>query len=92
VPFDAPTVQELVNAQVQTPLTPPNQVLPEITPATSDAIVKTMAKSPTDRFLSYEEFIMSLEAARSLLLRERSHAPQSQNPAKAKGLTSWWRR
>src|SRR5208337_1968748 len=49
VPFDAPTVQELVNAQVQTPLTPPNQVLPEITPATSDAIVKTMAKSPTDR-------------------------------------------
>jgi len=35
---------------------------------------------------------MSLEAARSLLLRERSHSPQTQSSTKAKGLTSWWRR
>ena len=41
-PFDAPTVEELVGAHVHTPLTPPNQVLPEITPATSEA--------PTPRF------------------------------------------
>ncbi len=92
VPFDAPTVEELVAAQVRTPLTPPISVLPEITQATNDALVKTMAKNPSDRFLSYDEFIMSLESARSLLLRERSSSPQSQNPAKSKGLTSWWRR
>lgn len=90
VPFDAPTVEELVAAQVRTPLTPPNLVAPEISQPTSDALVKAMAKSPAERFLSYDEFIMSLEAARSLLLRERSHAPLT--PAKAKGLTSWWRR
>ena len=78
MPFDAPTVEEVVIAQVQTPLTPPNLVLPEITQTTSDALVKAMAKNPSDRFLSYDEFIMSLEAARSLLLRERSSAPQSQ--------------
>ncbi|MEI9961870.1 MAG: serine/threonine-protein kinase [Limisphaerales bacterium] len=90
VPFDAPTVEELVTAQVRTPLTPPNLVAPEISHPTSDALVKAMAKNPAERFLSYDEFIMSLEAARSLLLRERAHAPLS--PAKAKGLTSWWRR
>jgi len=29
VPFEAPTVEELVSAHVHTPLTPPNLVLPE---------------------------------------------------------------
>jgi eukaryotic-like serine/threonine-protein kinase len=88
VPFDAPTVEELVAAQVQTPLTPPNLVVPEITQPTSDALVKAMAKKPSDRFLSYDEFIMALEAARSLLLRTQSQGP----PQKPKALTSWWRR
>ncbi len=88
VPFDAPTVEELVAAQVQTPLTPPNLVVPEITQPTSDALVKAMAKNPADRFLSYDELIMALEAARSLLLRTQSQSPQQ----KPKALTSWWRR
>src|SRR5215469_9352132 len=35
VPFEAPTVEELVAAHVQTALTPPNEVLPEITQLTS---------------------------------------------------------
>ncbi|MGB9151548.1 MAG: serine/threonine-protein kinase, partial [Alphaproteobacteria bacterium] len=88
VPFDAPTVEELVAAQVQTPLTPPNLVVPEITQPTSDALVRSLAKNPADRFLSYDEFIMALEAARSLLLRTQSQGP----PQKPKALTSWWRR
>src|SRR4029077_16720237 len=40
VPFEAPTVEELVGAHVNTPLTPPNLVVPEIAPPTSDALVK----------------------------------------------------
>ena len=56
VPFDAPTVEEVVVAQVQTPLTPPNLVVPEITQPTSDALVRALAKNPADRFLSYDEF------------------------------------
>jgi serine/threonine protein kinase len=89
VPFDAPTPEEVIVAQVQTPLTPPNLVVPEITQATSDALVKVMAKNPAERFLSYDEFIMALEAARSLLLRQQSQSPQTPKP---KGLTSWWKR
>ena len=37
VPFDAPTIEEVVVAQVNTPLTPPNLVRPEISQPTSDA-------------------------------------------------------
>jgi eukaryotic-like serine/threonine-protein kinase len=88
VPFDAPTVEELVVAQVQTPLTPPNMVLPEITQPTSDALVRAMAKNPADRFLSYDEFIMVLTGARSQLLVNQYQTPQS----KPKSLTSWWKR
>jgi eukaryotic-like serine/threonine-protein kinase len=93
VPFDAPTPEEVIIAQVNTPLTPPNQVegCSEITQPTSDALSKSLAKSPADRFLSYDEFIMTLESARSLLLRTALLSP---TPAKtkSKGITSWWKR
>jgi serine/threonine protein kinase len=89
VPFEAPTVEEVIVAQVQTPLTPPNLVVPEITQPTSDALVKCMAKNPAERFLSYEEFIMELEASRSQLVVQQYQSPQA---PKSKSLTSWWKR
>jgi serine/threonine protein kinase len=89
VPFDAPTVEEVIVAQVQEKLTPPNLVVPEITQPTSDALVKVMAKNPAERFLSYDEFRMALEAARSQLLVMQYQTPQEQ---KSKSLTSWWKR
>jgi eukaryotic-like serine/threonine-protein kinase len=90
VPFDAPTPEEVVQAHVYEALTPANQVVPEISPATSEALSRALAKNPADRFLSYDEFIMAFEAARSLLLRQQSQSPQS--PQKSKSMTSWWRR
>lgn len=89
VPFDAPTVEELVAAHVHTPLTPPNLVLPEVTQPTSDALVKVLAKNPADRFLSYDEFSMALTAARSQLLIQQYAQADSPKP---KSKTSWWRR
>ena len=89
VPFEAPTVEELVSAHVHTPLTPPNLVLPEISQPTSDALVRVMAKNPADRFLSYDEFTLALWAARSQLLILQSSQPDSPKP---KSKTSWWRR
>jgi serine/threonine protein kinase len=70
VPFEAPTVEEVVAAHVHTPLTPPNQVVPEVTEITSDVLLRAMAKNPAERFGSYDEFIMGMEASRSLLLRQ----------------------
>src|SRR5215468_5655839 len=60
VPFEAPTVEELVAHHVHTALMPPNMVQPEITQRTSDALVKVLAKNPGDRFLSYDEFSNAL--------------------------------
>jgi eukaryotic-like serine/threonine-protein kinase len=88
VPFEAPTVGEVVQAHVQTPLTPPNQVVPEITEPTSDALLKVMAKNPEDRYLSYDELIMALTAARSQLLVQQSQS----SALKAPKMKTWWRR
>jgi serine/threonine protein kinase len=85
VPFEAPTAEGVVAAHVNVPLTPPNQVVPEITQDGSDAILRAMAKRPADRFQSYDEFIMSLTAARSQLLRQQY---SEDSPVKAKG---WWK-
>src|ERR1044072_8521955 len=50
VPFEAPTVEDVVAAHIHTTLTPPNQVAPEISQPTSDALSRAMAKSPAARF------------------------------------------
>ncbi len=91
VPFEAPTVEELVLAHVRVPLTPPDQVVPEISPLCSEAIVRAMAKNPADRFPSYGDFIMALYNARAMLLREQSqgYAPAA---ASASGKSKWWKR
>lgn len=89
VPFDAPTPDEVVQAHVYTPLRPPIEVVPEISQATSEALCKSLAKNPGDRFMSYDEFVMALTAARSNLLWQQS---QSTEPKEPKRTTSWWRR
>jgi eukaryotic-like serine/threonine-protein kinase len=88
VPFEAPSVEELIAAHIHTPLTPPNIVAPDVTPATSDALVRAMAKNPADRFQSYDEFIMALTASRSQLLVQhfRNQSGESGPPR------PWWRR
>ena len=89
-PFVAETNEEIVAAQVHTPLTPPNHVVPEITQLTSDAIAKSMAKEPGDRFASYEEMQLELEIARTHLLRQQQvQQAQQEQP---QGKTSWWKR
>jgi len=90
VPFDAPTVEAVVAAHVHTPLTPPNDVVPEITQATSDALLKVLAKRPQDRFLSYDEFANALFMSRAQLLIHMSQT-EAPKPTSSKK-TSWWRR
>ena len=95
VPFEAPTVEEVISAHVNTPLTPPNQVVPEITEPTSDALMMAMAKNPLDRFRTYGEFIMAFEAARSQLLVHQLQAQQEPPELGAEGeahARGWWRR
>jgi len=92
VPFDAPTPEEVVQAHVYTPLTPPNHVegCQHISQDTSDAICRSLAKTPSERFLSYDEFIMALVAARTHLLFQQTQAPEEAREPKR--MTSWWKR
>lgn len=93
VPFEAPTVDEVVAAQIHTPLTPAHQVCPDITVPTSEALCRAMAKNPAERFQSYEEFRMALEAARSQLLISQLAGQQSPVVTAEKPAgRSWWRR
>lgn len=90
VPFEAETVEEVIAGHVHTPLTPPNQVRTDVTEATSEAIVHAMAKKPEERFGTYDEFIMALTSARSLLLVQTFRARQgSQGAGHGR---SWWKR
>jgi eukaryotic-like serine/threonine-protein kinase len=87
VPFEAPTVEELVMAHVNIPATPPNQVAPDISESGSDALMRALAKHPKDRFQSYDEFIMAMQAARSELLR----LMYSQEGRARSGGKGWWK-
>jgi serine/threonine-protein kinase len=85
VPFEAATNEEVLAAHVQTPLTPPNLVVPAISEATSTALLTAMAKRPDDRFKTYDEMQMALEAARSQLMVRRFSQDGGAAPGK-----SWW--
>ena len=74
VPFEGATNEDVVAAQAYTPLTPPVEICSDITPLTNEAIVRGLAKNPDDRFQSYDEFAMSLYAARSYLLIQKYRA------------------
>jgi serine/threonine-protein kinase len=83
VPFEAETVEGVIMAHVQRPLTPPQQVNPAITQATSDAISITLAKSPVDRFQTYEQLHLALTEALGELLRAKYKVGQGRG---------WWKR
>ncbi len=87
VPFEG-TVDEVVRAHVYTPLTPPHLVAPDVTELTSTALLQAMAKNPAERFDSYDDLRMALEASRSqLLLQQVRQSERGAGPAR-----SWWRR
>ena len=73
-PFVTETIEEMVMAHVNQPLTPPNHIV-GISQMTNDAICKAMSKNPADRFKSYGEMILELESARSHLLVALYAAP-----------------
>ncbi|MGB0579654.1 MAG: serine/threonine-protein kinase [Limisphaerales bacterium] len=71
VPFEAEEIHDIANAHIHEPLVPPNHIVPDIQELTNEAICRSMAKDPEERYQSYDEFIMALTAARSHLLIQR---------------------
>lgn len=95
VPFEAESMLDVVLAHINTPLTPPNEVVPEITQPTNDALMVAMAKSPRERFTTYDDFIMAFTSARSQLLVQQFQSQQEPEPGVGEGSAQgkgWWRR
>lgn len=92
VPFEAPSVEEVIAAHVHMPLTPPNELVAEITAPTSEAITRAMAKDPGDRFENYDALIMALTAARSQYLVGRFRRQNGGLPSPAGVFKSLFRR
>jgi len=62
-PFSADTPLAVIFKHVQDPLPMPRSINPEITAAMEHVVIKSLAKSPGDRFASAEEMADALEAA-----------------------------
>ncbi|MBI3878879.1 MAG: protein kinase [Verrucomicrobia bacterium] len=89
LPFAGPSVEEMVRGHLDTPPKPPLELVPEISPATSDALLKSLAKKPKERFASYEELVMAFTAARSQVLvgqLAEQNAPGGAKARTTKGL------
>ena len=65
-PFDDPDVHEILRKQCEAPFPPPAQKAPksEVPAEVVSFLRKTMAKSPVDRFESWEEFLSELKKVR----------------------------
>jgi serine/threonine protein kinase len=91
VPFEADTVEQVIAGHVHTALTAPNQVNPEITDATNEALCIALAKKPQERYATYDDLIMALTASRSQLLVQTFREQGTATPSTSQG-RSWWRR
>ena len=65
-PFDDPDVHEILRKQCEAPFPPPAQRAPkcDVPQEIVSFLRKTMAKSPVDRFESWEEFLSELKKVR----------------------------
>ncbi|MCK4283089.1 MAG: protein kinase [Candidatus Brocadiae bacterium] len=62
VPFDGDTAFEIMQKHVGEPLTPPQEVSPELPEALCHVIVRAMAKEPGERYESYDDLMRELDA------------------------------
>ena len=81
-PFEAPQIDDVVLAHLNTPLTPPNKIVQSISESTSGVITRAMDKDPASRYQSYDQFIMALTAARSEFLRAQLRKSSAVAPSK----------
>jgi serine/threonine protein kinase len=78
VPFEGETDESILMAHVHLSVTPPDEVIADVSRPTTEALLKLLAKSPLERFQTYDELIMALTAARSKLLFAKYHSPYNE--------------
>ncbi len=75
-PFTGEDPTEIATKHLHEPVTPPTELLKDVAEETSNAIVRAMAKDPSARFPSYDDFSTALELARSQVMIKRYIKPK----------------
>lgn len=63
VPFTADTALALALQHIQSPITPPSKIVPNIPPAVEQVILKALDKSPENRFANTDELVAAWKIA-----------------------------
>lgn len=63
LPFEADTPLGTVLKHINSPLTPPSDVVPDLSPNIEAVIIRTLAKEPEHRYQTAREFVTDLERA-----------------------------
>ncbi len=64
VPFEGDSAVSIALKQVSVEPVPPSHINPEVSPALEAVVMRSLAKEPTARFASADEFIAALQQAR----------------------------
>jgi beta-lactam-binding protein with PASTA domain/predicted Ser/Thr protein kinase len=64
VPFEGDSAVAVALKQVSEQPEPPSRLNPEVSPALDSVVLKALAKDPSNRFSSADEFLRALEAAK----------------------------
>jgi serine/threonine protein kinase len=80
-PFHAETPAAVMLAQLQSPLPPPRKVNPELPETVEGALIRALAKQPSDRFPDCSTFVRTLAAASRLVTAAPAPAPTPSIPA-----------
>jgi hypothetical protein len=82
LPFQGETGQDLIHQHVLSPPPDPRKARPDLSPAASQAILRAMAKKPSERFQSADEFSSVLEG----VVRGPGPSPRERVSSRAQSL------
>jgi serine/threonine-protein kinase len=78
-PYAAPSIMQLIKRIVQAPVPSARRLRPDVPPETDAAVTRAMAKSPSDRFASMDEFAAALRPGAQ---RSESRGSEAQDAAR----------
>lgn len=84
-PFEANNVAAILNRIMNAPITPPHEIDPAIPRALSDVVMRTLARSPDERFARGTDLADALDATTAPEATTTGAAPRAPAPSRSRG-------